>query len=215
MSIESIIYYSALILVCVCFVVSAFQKRFKHISYLSVYLVITIVVDFGLELRKIFLSNIENNVIVYKFYILFSINFFSFFYYQAFREKRRIVLSIITMLLNIGLAIMVDFTNPVFEDMLSIAFPMFYVFLALMWFHYKLTQDMEQKITEEPYFWISSGLLIWGGFILFRIIPAKYLAEYDPQLHKTLISINFIISTIMYLLFLVALLKFKKQDKVS
>ena len=213
MSIEAIIYYSVLILVCICFVVASFQKGIRHLNYLSFYLIVTVIIDFGLELRKILLSNIENNVIIYKFYFLFSINLFAFFYSFVFRNKRRIILAAITLLLNLGLISTIDFKSQAFEYQLSIAFPVFYVFLALMWFQYKLTQDIEKKITQEPYFWVSSGLLIWGGFFLFRVIPAEYLFENDPQFYDTLKKFNFIISTIMYLLFFVALLKFKKQEE--
>jgi hypothetical protein len=172
-------------------------------------------VDVVAQLKSMMLSEVVNNGVLYKYYLIFSINFFTFFYFQVFRKKRRIIVGSITLLLNIGLIITVDFTKPVFENQMSIALPMFYVFLALMWFHYKLTQDIEKKITEESYFWVSSGLLIWGGFFLFRVIPAKYLFENDPKFYDTLKNINFIISTIMYLLFFVALLKFKKQEKAD
>lgn len=186
---------------------------FKNQHFLFLSLFITFLIDVILQ-AEIILNNLPSfNGTYYKFYLIFCINFFAVFYAYIFQKKRRIVLIALSVLLNLSLIFTVDFTDPFFENHLGVSLPVFYILLALMWFQHKLTQNAEEKITDNPYFWVSSGLLIWGGFFLFRIIPAKYLFENDPAFNQFLKSMNFMVGSIMYLLFFVALLKFKKQIK--
>lgn len=207
------IYYTVLFIVVVWAFLLGWKKGFSKQHYLFYYLFITFIVDFILQ-TKIVLNNLPTfNGTYYKYYAIFCINFFAFFFSFVFRKKRRIILLITTLFINVGLISTVDFTSPTFENQLSISLPIFYILLSLMWFQFKLTQSIEEKITEDAYFWISSGLLIWSGFFLFRIIPAKYLFENDFEFNRLLKSINYITGTMMYFLFFVALLKFRKKQE--
>lgn len=208
-----LVYNTVLIILTIWAFILGWKKGFSKQHYLFYYLFITFIVDFILQ-TKIVLNNLPTfNGTYYKYYSIFCINFFAFFYSFVFKKKRRIILLIITLLINVGLIYTVDFVSSTFESQLSISLPVFYILLSLMWFQLKLTQNIEEKIADDAYFWISSGLLIWSGFFLFRIIPAKYLFENDFEFNRLLKSINYITGTIMYLMFFAALLKFRKKEK--
>jgi hypothetical protein len=205
--------YNILLLILVLFSFYCGIKRgFKAQHYLFVYLFVTFLIDVLFQLKIIWKNTPSFNGVYYKYYFLFCINYFAYFYYLIWDKIRRKIALGLGVILTIGIILTVDFSHPFFENQLSISLPVFYVLISLIWFHFKLTRKEESGILDDPYFWISSGLILWGGFFLFRIIPAKYLYENDVEFNQFLKFLNYIVSCIMYLLFFVALLKFKRNE---
>jgi len=209
------VYYLVLFFSFCYALIFGIQKGLKRQNYIFVYLLITFLVDFVLQI-KIILYNLSSfNGAYYKAYAIFCIIFFCWFYYYSLSVKQRRFLLATTAFAVFYSLYIIDFRNNVVEPGLGIILSFHYIFISLNWFYYKIQKAEEKKLVDYPYFWISSGLLIWGGFFLFRIIPAKYFFENDPEFNYILKTINFIISTIMYCLFSMAIFKFRQHESAS
>lgn len=210
MNIFSLIYDIVLVSISGISLVLAVRYGMKKQYFLCLYLLVT----FGFELNsKINLLRfpVINTDWLYKSYILFCIVFFGIYYSRIFPKTYRNVAVILTLVALIAFVCIVDYSVRIFEPDLGILISVFYILLSLIWYFYALHHNLNQKITESPHFWISSALLLWGSFYIFRIYPAKYLHENAPSFHTTLKNINYLVATVMYVLMGIGLLKFNRQ----
>src|SRR5690606_39230836 len=115
MAVEDITYSSTLVILTIYAVCLRFRIGTEKLNYLWIYLFVTCIVDILAQLKSIILAEVINNGILYKYYFIFSINFFAFFYFQVFKRRRKMTLILIALLLNTGLIAVVDFTSPIFE----------------------------------------------------------------------------------------------------
>ncbi len=77
-----------------------------------------------------------------------------------------------------------------------------YIVYSLLWLLLQILNTDENPLLKKQAFWISSSLLIWAVFFIFRSIPMYWLNNNDLEF---LIQINFgfqIITIFSYLLFL-------------
>lgn len=69
-------------------------------------------------------------------------------------------------------------------------------------------------MNSDPIFWISTALLMWSCFFLFRVTPMFYFAKEDNEFLQFLRVGQNIINIGMYIMFYVALMKYEKKLKV-
>ncbi|WP_345145952.1 hypothetical protein [Flavobacterium ginsengiterrae] len=93
------------------------------------------------------------------------------------------------------------------------ALPIFYILYSMLWFLQKITLTSEDKITDDPNFWISTALLLWSCFFIFRVIPRDLLNIEDKEFLILLREFLYGINCIMYLLFFKGLIKYERIAK--
>jgi hypothetical protein len=186
------------------------RNGIKNQHFLFGYLLVTLGVELNNRIHLLWFPNV-NISWVYKYYILFCILFFGVYYWKIFINKYKYIGLIITIVVLFFFAVFFQATNQIFNYELGVVIAVFYILLALLWFFYSLNHNLNQKITENPHFWISCALLLWACFFIYRIYPAQYLVEKDPSFHTVLKDVNYIVATIMYALMGIGLLKFNKQ----
>ena len=60
----------------------------------------------------------------------------------------------------------------------------FDLILALIWFYQIINNIDDIFITHKQAFWVSTGLLLWSIFNLFRLYPLYFLYESDNELSQ-------------------------------
>jgi hypothetical protein len=71
----------------------------------------------------------------------------------------------------------------------------------------------ENKITDDPAFWISTALLMWSCFFIFRVTPMFFFAENDYEFLQFLKAGQNVINIFMYAMFYFSLMKYEKKLK--
>lgn len=190
-------------------------KRFaKQQSYLYIYLLVVIVVDI-IPVNYSDSIPINRNTL-FLAYILFSLLYFGSIYYIKIKSRRfrflNLVLVISLLMLNIY-----DYTfdnNGRINLIAIISLPILFLYESTSWYLFKLDNIDENKIMDDLFFWISSGILTWSVFFIFRAIPMYFLQDNDPQLLNLVIMAFSVVNTIMYILFLIGLI-FIKDERTS
>ncbi|SMP19562.1 hypothetical protein SAMN06264346_105146 [Chryseobacterium profundimaris] len=190
-------------------------KRFaKQQSYLYIYLLVVIMVDiipvnysdsFPINRNTLFLA-----------YILFSLLYFGSIYHIKIKSGR---FRFLNLALVISLLILNIYGNTFDNDgrinfIAIVSLPMLFLYESISWYLFKLENIDENKIMDDLFFWISSGILTWSVFFIFRAIPMYFLQDNDPQLLNLVITAFSVVNTIMYILFLIGLI-FIKDERTS
>jgi cobalamin biosynthesis protein CobD/CbiB len=76
-----------------------------------------------------------------------------------------------------------------------------YILLPLFWFIKEITTVDEQKITDKQRFWVSTGMLFWIIFFIFKMIPLYFFNKQDLEFLLVLDNIYQIATIISYLIF--------------
>ncbi len=201
------IYYIISFIVLIKAAIVLGRKKLSFQSYFFFFLFINFGVDFLSELDIITSKSIQ-----YNYLNVFNIFYFTYFYYLNVKSKRMVIGMIIITLIGV-------FFNPglFYLDKYSLSFALLYcttnIIQVLYWYKYKLNNINESKITDDPAFWISSSILLWSCFFIFRTTPMYLLNEIDkPFLHllKQLLNVINIISSV---LFYIALHKYNMMNK--
>lgn len=188
-----------------------FKKKSEQQFYLYVYLLIVILIDI-IPVNFPNLIKVDRNL-MFIGYIILSIIYFGIIYQKNIKNR-------IFRILNIGILITLILLN-IYKfqiqntDRLNfipmISLPILFVYLSISWYLLKLKDVDETKITNDFLFWISSGILIWSVFFIFRAIPMYFLQENDPVLLSLVISAFSVVNIITYVLFLVGLIIVKNE----
>ena len=113
---------------------------------------------------------------------------------------------------RICIIVFTKFLEEDFDSKLGIIGALFFIINSLFWFYQKLNSFDSEKIIEDPHFWVSSGLLPWSVFFIFRVVPMYLFNDIDKGfLHVLKIVLN-IINIIMYSMFYIALRKFENNN---
>ncbi len=181
-------------------------------NYLFVYLLATFLVELISEIILYQNSNSQYSF-HYFVYSVFCILFFLFYYSRLFNKNLRNKISLLSLIPLMYILISTLFLEKDLKSELFIVLPMFYILYTMMWFYQKINSPSETKITDDPNFWISTGILLWSCFFIFRVIPRYFLKTKDNSFLDLLIEFQFVINCIMYLLFFKALLKYETISK--
>lgn len=182
-------------------------RKLSSQDYFLLYLIVNFAVDFFSEINLISTKSIQ-----YNYLNLFNSFYFIIFYFRYIKNKKIAVVvsivAVIAILLNIEL-----FYVDKYNLNIAITYCVINILQVLYWCSYKLNNISESKITEDPVFWISTSILLWSCFFLFRIIPMYLLDEIDKPFLKLLKQILNIINMVCCVLFFIALHKYKSMNK--
>lgn len=184
------------------------KNRFPSQKYLFFYLLITFLVE-TLSFTLYFVDKEIKVGFLYHLYAVFSIMYFAYLYSKT--NTMILNWSLISGGLSIfSIVLFHSFFSFDYDIKIGLTCSIFFIFNSILWFSQKLKSEIIEKISSIPYFWISTGLLLWSTFFIFRIIPMFYFSEIDPEFSDFLINMMHCINIIMYFLFYIALIKFNK-----
>lgn len=186
------------------------KETFFSQNLLFVFLLSNFCVDFFSEINLI-----ESKAIQYNYLNVFNIAFFIFFYYRQIKN------TLLVILIAVSTIICIYFTNHFFYfDKYNLSLAVLYclanISYALYWIKEKLNNVSDDKITNDPLFWISISLLFWSSFFIFRIIPMYLLDEEDKHFLKKLKDMLSLVNILVYILFYLGISKYKRtKDEIS
>ncbi len=206
MEILQLLYLSCLLVTTTKALVLSLKYFLRAQNFLVIYLVITLFLEvFGLI--KTHLKQFDY-AIYFNLYAVFCIIFFSFYFSKVFIGILKKILLIVSCILLCYIFFYVDFLSQQFITELGILVALFYIFNAILWFYQKLKLPVEEKITNDPNFWIATALLLWSTYIIFRFTPMYLFEKEDLFFLGILRKISLVVNLVMYLLFYIALVKY-------
>lgn len=138
--------------------------------------------------------------------ILGIIVFFAVYYWQLRNKKTLMVIFLASLFPSLYFLIVSEQPYSVYVGMCSVAF---LILVSLLWFYELVSKPDEIYIFRKPFFWLSTSLLFWSVFFLFRMMPMYWLSENDLDLLQA-IQISFIfVNIITYALMLKAVIIIK------
>lgn len=205
------------IVVLICFLYSVYLWIYKHRSKQQFCFFLYLLLTIGVDIIPVNLSSwIEfDRSILFLAYIVFSLLYFSVIYFKSI-HYRVFKISIIccSSLLIVSNFIELQLITRQLSFISIISLPVLFIFVSISWFIYKLKNVDDKSIAENFLFWISSGILIWSVFFIFRAIPMYFLQRNDSQLLSFLTMTFSIVNIIVYLLFLIGLI-FTQNERTS
>ncbi len=211
MDILLLLYLSCLVITTTKAIVLGAKYSLSAQNYLVFYLIVTLSLEiFGII--KTYLKQFDFAV-YFNLYAVFCVLFFGIYFSRIFIEMFKKIGISVSLLLLIYILFFVDFLSKKFLPQLGILVALFYIFSSILWFYQKLQLPVQGKITNDPNFWISTALLFWSTYIIFRFTP-MYLFEKEDQFFLNFLrKIGYIVNLIMYALFYSAFLKYEKNLK--
>lgn len=211
MEVWQLLYLICLLITTSKALVLSLKSSLRAQNYLVFYLVITLSLEvFGLV--KTYLNQMDY-AIYFNLYAIFCIVFFGFYFSKVFLGTLKKIALVVACILLLYIFFYVDFLNQQFVTILGILLALFYIFNAIVWFYQKLKLPVEGKITNDPNFWIATGLLLWSTYIIFRFTPMYLFEKEDLFFLGILRKINSVVNIIMYSLFFIALVKYETVAK--
>lgn len=188
-----------------------FKKKTKQQFYIYLYLLVVILVDI-IPVNFPQIIKINRNILFIG-YIIFSLLYFGIIYQKSIESRNFRILNFILLFILIILNIYTfQFKSTDRINFIPIvSLPLLFVYLSISWYLFKLKNVDEARITNDFLFWISSGILIWSVFFIFRAIPMYFLQYNDPRLLGLIITIFSVVNIIMYILFFIGLIFIKNE----
>lgn len=211
MEILLLLYISCLIITTTKAIVLGSKYSLRAQNYLAFYLISTLC----LEIFGIIKTNLKqfDFAVYFNVYAIFCILFFGIYFSRIYVGIFKRIGIFVSLTLLLYLLFFVDFLSRKFLPQLGILVALFYIFGAILWFFQKLKLPVQGKITSDPNFWISTALLFWSTYIIFRFTP-MYLFEKEDQFFLSILrKIGSVVNLIMYALFYYALLKYETIAK--
>ncbi len=192
MIILDIIYY---IVIITNFTVSIIEKKlWKQLFW--IYFGITIITEVLFTIKASFVT-----ARMYNYLDLFCIIYFGYIYNKEINDKYVIKLTSLLFFILGGIFIFISKTN--YSIITGYLYCIFLFFISLFWFYKKISNKyQEENILNLCFFWISSSLLFWAMFYIFRMFPMYFFNKKDPEFLKEISYVFTIINIITYSLFL-------------
>lgn len=192
MNILDVIYYNIL---GINFIVSIACKRLWE-QFFFLYFGITIIAEILITAEVSFIT-----ARIYNYLDLFCIGYFGYIYYKESGNSFVIKIALFIFLLLSSLFIFISETN--YSIMTGYLYCLFLIFISLFWLYRKISsEDGDGNILNLRFFWLSSSLLFWAVFYIFRMLPMYFFNTTDPQFLTEISKVFTIVNIITYLLFL-------------
>ncbi len=191
-------------------IVQAIQTKGKNQNYLFVYLTVTFLCEFSALVMDFFSIN-QWNGLQYNLYVMFCIFFFTYFYLRLLTNKIRHAAILVFVLTLAYIIVQTRFYEQEFDVKIGVSFAMYSILLSLLWFYQKLMSISISGILDDANFWVSTAILMWSCFFLFRVVPMYFLYTKDKEFLTILKTILDTVNIIMYIFFFMALLKYKQN----
>ncbi|REC49116.1 hypothetical protein [Chryseobacterium pennipullorum] len=204
-----IIYIAVLVAAAVKSTVLAGKKSLSSQNFLTIFLTVSL----GLEIYghyKIYIREFDF-AYMFNYYSIFMIVFFYSYYQRIFSGALKTVSLYVVMAILAYILVFVKFYDEHYQNQLGILVCLYFIINTLVWFYTRLKNYDEIKITDDPHFWVSCGLLFWSIFFIFRSIPMFFLKDNDPAFLEILKNIQYGVNIVMYGMFYIALVQFDKS----
>lgn len=180
---------------------------------LLIYLLVTVIV----EVYSFIIDKIDEKILIglqYNLYLIFvSIFFYCFYSKILYKKVLKILSKISTLICLVFIIFFTKFLGIDFDEKIAIAVMLFLICHSILWYSNKILTVDDTKIFDDPNFWISSGLLIWSCFGIFRCLPMYYF-YYNDKEFSDFIKSNFnAVNIVLYLMFYISLYKYEYNFK--
>ncbi len=191
-----IIYYCIIIVNLIVSI--AFKRLWKQCFWL--YFTITVFIEVVVSC-KISLITMR----VYNFLDIFCIVYFGWLYGKELKNWR--LTKIFSLFFVLSGILFMSFSKTNYSIVTGFLYSVFLIFLSLSWFYRKISEKKaKDNIIILPFFWISSALLIWAVFYIFRMFPMYLFVKSDLSFSYFIKTMFQIITILSYTLFLKGLL---------
>ncbi|MDQ0591804.1 hypothetical protein QFZ37_000173 [Chryseobacterium ginsenosidimutans] len=187
-----VLYY---IIIIMNFIVSIVYKiLWKQLFWL--YFGITILIEILFTTKAGFIT-----ARMYNYLDLFCIIYFGYIYSKEIKDSYVIKIVSLSFFILGGIFIFISKTN--YSIITGYLYCIFLIFISLFWFYKKISnKNQEENILNLYFFWISSSLLFWAMFYIFRMFPMYFFDKKDPEFLKEISKVFTMINIITYSLFL-------------
>lgn len=209
-----IIYEITLLITLLKSIVLVRKFGLSNQNFLLIYLLITFFIEIFSRI-VLLLDKDSNWNFQYNLYCIFCIFFFGIYYSRQLDKNLKKKIKILATVLVISILIFKNTFAETLDSILVISLPLFYILYALVWFYQKINLPSEAKITDDPVFWISTALLFWSCFFIFRVIPRYLFDTVDKDFLILLRELAYIVNSVMYALFYYSLVKYEQITKTS
>ncbi|SFN50492.1 hypothetical protein SAMN05421594_3038 [Chryseobacterium oleae] len=189
-----IIYY---LIIVINFVVSIiFVRLWKQFYF--VYFFVIIVAEFLILL-------FPNAQKIYNILDIFTIIFLGFIFQKEIKNKIWLaIISFSAILLSIYFF---SISKTLYSIYTGVICCLYMIIISLTWFCEKvINEEKNGSLLKEQLFWISSSLLFWAVFYLFRMTPMYWIQSEDKNFLIVLKYIFQVATNLSYILFLIGLL---------
>ncbi len=178
-------------------------------NFLFIYLCVSICIEV-ISFSVYIIHPDSKNGLLYNLYNIFSILFFYFYFSKKLKSNFRRLASFTTIISLSYIIFYTSFFSMDYDKNIGITLLSFYLINSLLWFYQKISFFDERRIADDPAFWISTSLLMWSCFFLFRVTPMFYFAKEDKEFLEFLKVGQNIINIVMYIMFYISLKKYEK-----
>lgn len=195
------------------------RKRNKIILYFIPFLLTTVLIEL---VGWWYLSKVIRNYAMYNVFTTLEFLFYSMLFYQHFKKpvlKKMILVFVPTFIVLVVLNMLfVQGFNKTFNTYTFLLGSFFIVVCCCCYFYESVLPDkIDQQLSKQPFFWISSGLLIFylGSVIINALF--EYLRSNDLQAQGVRIYgiINHSLNVILYSSFCIAFYLCRNNKKIS
>lgn len=205
------IYCCSLLTLTILFFTLGIRKKFYSQSFFFIYLLATLLVDVVVGFAEKILKVDEPNAIRFNFYIIFSILYFNYLYWDKKRWNIFLIILSIFCLFFIYL-LKIDLLNNIFDLRLGFIISFYYIIVSLSWLLKKNYYFDGEKIINNPLYWISLSQIVWASFFILRTVPMYYFNDSN----KSILSFSKILfiagNYISIVLYTCAYFKWKKNS---
>lgn len=192
MSTLDVLYY---IIIIINFIVSIIYYRlWKQLFWL--YFGVTIIIEILFSVKASFIT-----AKWYNYLDLFCIAYFGYIFSKEINNSYIIKITFLLVFILGGIFIFISKTN--YSIITGYLYCIFLILISLFWFYKKiLDENHENNILDLCFFWLSSSLLFWAVFYIFRMFPMYFFNKSDPEFLNEISNVFTMINIVTYLLFL-------------
>lgn len=203
------IYYLSLIITFFLSLYLAYKRINKDQNHIYFYLFFTILNDIIIAKTQIIGQNISIFI-----YTLFSIGYFFNVYIRIFKIEYIRYLIVILTICIITFGIFSQFSKGfhILNINFLVGLAIYYIILSLCWFLQKVMDLDSERMSEDFTFWISSGILLWGCFFIFRVLPTYLFNSQDPRFLIMIQNIFTGVNILTYWILFLGLAKILKKN---
>lgn len=205
-----IIYYLILLFLAIKSILLIVKYGFIARNFLSIYIVFTAALELY-SYVKLLIDENSSTGMIYNFYCIFSIFLFYIYFIKIFQKVQKFIFQFIFASIIIYYFLLTKFYLSQFDISIGILISLYYISISLLWFYQKIITFDESKITDDPVFWVSTALLLWSCFFIFRVTPMFFLDAHDKAFLEFLRTTQNIVNILMYLMFYISLIKYERK----
>ncbi|EJL76121.1 hypothetical protein PMI13_00091 [Chryseobacterium populi] len=191
-----ILYYAVIFINLIVSIV--FKRLWKQ--YFWLYFGITVVIEVLISFKADFVTTR-----IYNYLDIFCIGYFGYLYFNELKKSE--VIKIITLISILTGGVFIGFSKTNYSIITGFLYSIFLIFISLFWFYRKISKRNDKdNIIDLRFFWISSSLLLWSVFYIFRMFPMYFFVKSDLEFSYLLKTTFQIITIISYIIFFKGLL---------